>query len=203
LRGKKSRAIPEPLLCFPSLDPFWRFRHSLCESDYVAVRILDRELASSGTAISLIDSDLAKGIPQFSMKHFEQVNKEQKRGEEQDAHHEARTYDKQPVLPRMLSLGLSVSDEQVVVAAIRLPSHVGKISNDWYRTEGGLQRQVEKHADYRDSRSPSYPSGPDDKKRGECSKGIAYSWNPTDQSIQSEAEPDSRHYKSIVQPVRD
>jgi hypothetical protein len=42
--------------------------------------------------------------------------------------------------------GLLVSDEQVVVAAIRLPSHMGEIADDWYCAECAFQQQVEKHA---------------------------------------------------------
>ena len=77
---------------------------------------------------------------------LEKVYQEQKRSEKHETHDQARCDDKQPVLPRMPPSGLLVSDEQVVIAAIRLPGYMGEIADDWDCAERALQRQVEKHA---------------------------------------------------------
>jgi hypothetical protein len=98
---------------------------------------------------------------------------------------------------------LWVSHQQVIIAAIRLPSHMRQISNEWYCAQRILHRQVEEHANQRDTGGAALPCGENDKQRGKRSNRVAYSWDPTDQSVQSKANAGSRNNESIVQPGRD
>ena len=88
---------------------------------------------------------------------LEQIDQKHKRREQQQQHDQAYPNDEQPVLPRVLPQMLAIADEQVVVTAVRLPSHVRYIPDDWYGTEGVLDGQVEHHAHYRDARGPTFP----------------------------------------------
>jgi hypothetical protein len=56
---------------------------------------------------------------------------------------------------------------------------------------------------HRNPGGPTFPCGQDDQEGGKRSNRVTDPRNPTDQSIQSEANPRSRNYKSIIQSVRD
>src|SRR5450755_3062779 len=135
--------------------------------------------------------------------NLEQINEQHQRREKQDEHHQARADHEQPVLPRMPPLRSLVADEQVVVAAIRRPRHVSEISDDGHCPQRTLHRQVQQHANERNPRRPPLPRRHHDKHGRECSQRIADSWNPPDQSVEPETNPDSRNFKSIIQPTRD
>lgn len=69
---------------------------------------------------------------------FEQINQKHKGSECQQQHDQACRDHEQPVLPRVLPLALFITDEQVVVAAIRLPGYMRHIPDDRYGTESVL-----------------------------------------------------------------
>src|SRR5438309_2473230 len=98
---------------------------------------------------------------------------------------------------------LLVSHEQVVVAAIRFPGYVGEISNHGYGAKGIFDRKVEHHAQYGNARSPPFPCGKNDEKRGNRRECITDSGNPANESIQSESNPGAWNFKAIIKPSRD
>src|SRR5438270_8223355 len=98
---------------------------------------------------------------------------------------------------------LLVSHEQVVVAAIRFPGYVGEISNHGYGAKGIFDRKVEHHAQYGNARSPPFPCGKNNEKRGNRRECITDSGNPANESIQSESNPGAWNFKAIIKPSRD
>ena len=93
------------------------------------------------------------------MSCLEQIDQNDKRREQQQQHDQAYPNDERPVLPRVLPQALVITDQQVVVATVRLPSHVCNIPYDWYSTESVLYDQVEHHAHHRDARRATFPCG--------------------------------------------
>ena len=80
-------------------------------------------------------------------------------------------------------LVLLIADEQIVVAAIRLPGYVRHIPDDRYGTEGVLDGQVEHHAKYRNARRPAFPCRKYNEEGCYGCEGIAYSRNPPDERV--------------------
>src|SRR5205807_6789490 len=89
-------------------------------------------------------------------------------------------------------------NEKIKVPTIRLPNHVGEVSDNRNRPDCGFQEYIGDHAGERDSSRTAPPCGEDNEERGQTCKRISKSWNPPNDCVQPKTDAGSRKAEHVV-----
>ncbi len=127
-------------------------------------------------------------------QHYERDGEDREEDEQQ-------CKQEKPVSPGVAAGMLDVPDEQLVVAAVGLPSDVKSVAQEGDGADDHIQREVHGHARKRDIGNAPHPRGEDQDARSETSKHISDGWYQADDAVEPESYLGAGNAKAVVENV--
>src|SRR5271154_4591578 len=96
---------------------------------------------------------------------------------------------------------LDVADQQLVVAAVRLPRYVEGVTEKRDGTDDHVQREVDGHAGEGDVGDAAHPGGEDQDARGEASKNVSDGGDEADDAVEAKVDLSAGNAEAVVEQM--
>src|SRR5579859_1609473 len=124
------------------------------------------------------------------------------RGQKDGRENEAYQHQEHPVAPGLSPRLVQLTDDERIVATVRLPGDIKGIAQERNRSQQHLDADVDHHSEQRDVRDTTHPCRDHDDRGREATDNISQAGDQADDAIQSEADRGAGNTKPVVEQMR-